>query len=160
MTALGVIRWGRNIGGKYEKKDNTVMPDADLAEIYGVPTKRLNEQVRRNIERFPNDFIFKLTQQELSEVVANCDHLRRLKFTYQMPYAFTEHGALMLASVLKSDIAIHASLEIVRAFVRMRSMIMTNKDLAKKILVLEAKQNYLVKIQTQAIKSNCRGSLR
>jgi hypothetical protein len=115
------------------------MLDTDLAEVYGVQTKRLNEQVKRNIERFPDDFMFKLTKEELSEVVAKCDHLQQLKFTHQMPFAFTEHGALMLSAVLKSDIAVHASLEIVRAFVKMREMILANKDLAKKIASLESK---------------------
>jgi hypothetical protein len=122
-----------------EIRGQKVMLDTDLAEIYGVQTKVLNQAVKRNKERFPEDFMFKLTREELSEVVTNCDHLQQLKFTHQMPYAFTEHGALMLSAVLKSDIAVHASLEIVRAFVRMRSMIMANKDLAKKIEALESK---------------------
>lgn len=70
----------------------------DLAELYGVSTKRLNEQVRRNRERFPEDFMFQLTADEKDKVVANCDHLSRLKFSSFLPYAFTEHGAVMLAS--------------------------------------------------------------
>jgi hypothetical protein len=122
-----------------EIRGQTVMLDADLAEIYGVQTKRLNEQVKRNIERFPEDFMFKLTKDELSELVANCDRFKNLKHSTSLPNAFTEHGALMLASVLKSDIAIHASLEIVRAFVKMREMILANKDLAKKIASLESR---------------------
>jgi len=78
-----------------------VMLDADLAALYGVSTKRFNEQVKRNIDRFPEDFMFQLTQQEKVEVVANCDHLGRLKFSPVLPYAFTEHGAIM-----DSDLAI------------------------------------------------------
>jgi hypothetical protein len=74
-----------------------VMLDADLAALYGVTTKRLNEQVKRNRARFPNDFMFQLTEEEKAEVVANCDHLKRLKFSPALPYAFTEHGAIMLA---------------------------------------------------------------
>ena len=74
-----------------------VMLDVDLAALYGVTTKRLNEQVKRNRERFPNDFMFQLTEEEKAEVVANCDHLKRLKFSPTLPYAFTEHGAIMLA---------------------------------------------------------------
>jgi len=70
------------------------MLDADLAELYGVETKRLNEQVRRNRERFPEDFMFQLTAEEKSQVVANCDHLSRLKFSPTLPYAFTEHVAV------------------------------------------------------------------
>ncbi len=76
-----------------------VLIDADLAAIYGVPTKRLNEQVKRNARRFPEDFAFQLTLEEKAEVVAICDHLRRLKFSPVLPYAFTENGAIMAANV-------------------------------------------------------------
>ena len=86
------------------------MLDADLAEFYGVATKRLNEQVKRNKDRFPEDFMFQLTKEEKKEVVANCDHLSMLQFSYQLPYAFTEHGVAMLASVLKSKRAIDMSI--------------------------------------------------
>ena len=79
-----------------------VMLDADLAELYGVTTKRLNEQVKRNRSRFPMDFMFRLDKVERDEVVANCDHLKGLKFSYQLPYAFTEYGVSMLSSVLNS----------------------------------------------------------
>ena len=83
-----------------------VILDSDLALIYGVPTKRLNEQVKRNRKRFPADFMFQLTVKEKAEVVANCDHLTKLKFSPGLPNAFTEHGAVMLASVLST----HSSL--------------------------------------------------
>ena len=76
------------------------MLDRDLADLYGVETKRLNEQVRRNIGRFPAEFMFQLTREEKEEVVANCDHLRTIKFSKVNPFAFTEHGVIMLASVL------------------------------------------------------------
>jgi hypothetical protein len=122
-----------------ELRGQSVMLDRDLAEIYSTSTKVLNQSVKRNIERFPEDFMFKLTREELSELVTNCDRFKNLRHSTSLPYAFTEHGALMLASVLKSDIAVHASLEIVRAFVKMRSMIIADKDLAKKISVLESK---------------------
>ena len=79
------------------------MLDRDLAELYGVETKRLNEQVKRNIGRFPADFMFQLTNKEKDEVVANCDHLSALKFSKTNPYAFTEQGAVMLASVLNRE---------------------------------------------------------
>lgn len=75
----------------------------DLAELYGVTTKRLNEQVRRNRKRFPDDFMFQLTKAEKTEVVANCDHLARLKFSPVLPTAFTEHGAIMAALVLNGQ---------------------------------------------------------
>jgi len=83
-----------------------VMLDSDLAQLYGVSTKRLNEQVKRNRKRFPSDFMFQLSEQEKSEVVANCDHLKNLKFSPVLPRAFTEHGAIMLASILNSSTAV------------------------------------------------------
>ncbi len=111
----------------------------DLAEIYGVPTKALNQAVKRNIDRFPDDFMFQLTKHEKEEVVTNCDHLKRLKFSPTLPYAFTEHGAIMLATVLSSPIAVKASIQVVRAFVRLRRMLSTNKELAHKLSQLEKK---------------------
>ncbi|OIP13034.1 MAG: hypothetical protein AUK53_06875 [Betaproteobacteria bacterium CG2_30_59_46] len=116
-----------------------VMLDADLAELYDVPTKRLNEQVKRNIERFPSDFMFQLTADEKTEVVANCDHLAKLKFSPSLPYAFTEHGALMLGNVLKSSRAVEVSLLIVRTFVQIREMLSSHKELAVKLEELERK---------------------
>ena len=80
------------------------MLDADLAELYGVSTKRLNEQVKRNRDRFPEDFMFQLSAEEKGEVVAKCDHLVKLKFSPVLPNAFTEHGAAMLAAVLNSPV--------------------------------------------------------
>ena len=79
------------------------MIDSDLAQLYGVSTKRLNEQVKRNRKRFPQDFMFQLSQQEKSEVVANCDHLANLRFSPVLPHASTGHGAIMLASVLNPE---------------------------------------------------------
>jgi len=114
-----------------------VMLDSDLARLYGVTTKRLNEQVKRNSERFPRDFMFQLSDAEKQEVVANCDHLARLKFSPTLPYAFTEHGALMLASVLNSPIAVEASIFVVRAFIRLREVIATHKVLAEKLAELD-----------------------
>jgi len=122
-----------------EIRGHKVMLDVDLARLYGTTTKALNQAVKRNSGRFPKDFMFKLNQQELSDVVTICDHLGKLKFSHQMPSVFTEHGALMLASVLNSEIAIKASVEIVRAFVKMRSMLSLSKDLANKIDALEEK---------------------
>ena len=116
-----------------------VMLDADLAELYGVETKRLHEQVRRNAERFPEDFMFRLTAIEKAEVVANCDHLAKLKYSPSLPYAFTEHGALMLGNVLKSERAVEVSLMVVRAFVHLRELVSGNKELAQKLNQLERK---------------------
>ena len=89
--------------------------DIDLAAIYGVTTKRLNEQVKRNLDRFPSDFAFQVTPAEKSEVVANCDHLRRLKFSPVLPRAFTEHGAIMAANVLNSPRAVQMSVFVARS---------------------------------------------
>ena len=86
-----------------------VLVDADLAEIYGVSTKALNQAVKRNAERFPEDFRFQLTAAEREEVVTNCDHLTRLKFSPVLPWAFTEHGSIMAASVLNSQRAVEMS---------------------------------------------------
>ena len=83
-----------------------VLLDSDLADLYGVTTKRLNEQVRRNRKRFPADFMFRLTDDEKAEVVANCDHLSRLKFSPNLPHAFSERGAIMAANVLNSPRAV------------------------------------------------------
>jgi len=110
-----------------------VMLDADLAALYGVTTKRLNEQVKRNRNRFPTDFIFQLSSKEKDEVVANCDHLKRLKFSPSLPYAFTEHGAIMLASVLNSRRAIDVSVHVVRTFVRLREMLSAHKEVSRKL---------------------------
>ena len=118
-------------------RGHKVILDADLSKLYGVSTKRLNEQVRRNRDRFPEDFMFQLTSEEKNEVVANCDHLSNLKFSPALPLAFTEHGAIMAASVLKTPHAIEASIFVVRAFVRLREMLLAHKDLARKLKELE-----------------------
>jgi len=116
-----------------------VILDSDLAEFYGVSTKRLNEQVKRNIERFPGDFMFQLTADEKSEVVANCDHLNKLKYSKTLPYAFTEHGAIMAAGVINTEKAIEVSIFFVRAFIKLREMINTHQMLKKKIIEIEAR---------------------
>jgi hypothetical protein len=114
-----------------------VILDADLARLYGATTRRLNEQVKRNRERFPEDFMFQPTAEEKSEVVATCDHLSSLKFSPVLPYAFPEHGAIMAASVLNTPRAIETSVFVVRAFVGLRQMISTHEKLARKLTELE-----------------------
>lgn len=116
-----------------------VMLDADLAELYDVPTKALNQAVKRNVERFPADFMFQLSAGEKSEVVTHCDRLARLKYSPSLPFAFTEHGALMLGNVLKSPRAVEISLVVVRTFVQLREMLASHKDLAVKLEQLERK---------------------
>lgn len=120
-------------------RGDKVIIDADLAEFYGVPTKRLNEQVKRNQERFPEDFMFQLNLEEKGWVVVSCDHLSRLKFSKALPYAFTEHGALMAASVLNSPRAVEVSVFIVRAFVKIRRTIAEYKELSQQIAELETR---------------------
>jgi len=129
-----------------------VMLDSDLAEIYGVKTSRLNEQVKRNKGRFPDDFMFQLTSQEKQEVIANCDYLEKLKFSPSNPYAFTEHGTIMLANVLNTPTAIETSVLIVRAFVKLRELLSTHKELERKILELESKYDNQFKLIFEAIR--------
>ncbi|HEY6897204.1 MAG TPA: ORF6N domain-containing protein [Rhodocyclaceae bacterium] len=114
-----------------------VMLDADLAELYGVPTKALNQAAKRNQERFPADFMFQLSAEEKTEVVTNCDHLSKLKYSSTLPFAFTEHGALMLGNVLKSERAVEVSLLVVRTFVELRQMLATHQELAHKLEQIE-----------------------
>lgn len=114
-----------------------VMLDADLADIYGINTKALNQAVKRNRDRFPGEFMFQLNHREKDEVVTNCDHLRRLKYSSTLPFAFSEHGAVMLASVLNSPIAVQASIAVVRAFIRLREILAAHKQLARKLDQLE-----------------------
>jgi hypothetical protein len=130
-----------------------VILDADLAELYRVATKRLNEQVKRNRGRFPEDFMFQLTAEEKAEVVANCDHLARLKFSPVLPYAFTEHGAIMAASVLNTDRAVEVSVYVVRAFIRLREMVATHKDLARKIEGLEKRYDSRFRVVFDALRA-------
>jgi len=129
-----------------------VMLDLDLAAIYGVTTKVLNQAVKRNSSRFPSDFMFQLTAIEKNEVVTNCDHLARLKFSPHLPYAFTEHGALMLANVLNSEKAANTSVMVVRAFVKLRQMLASNAELARKLATLEQKYDAQFKVVFDAIR--------
>lgn len=116
-----------------------VMLDADLAELYGVQTRAFNQAVKRNLKRFPVDFLFQLTDEEKAEVITNCDHLAKLKYSPHLPYAFTEHGTIMAATILNSDRAVEMSVFVVRAFVQLREMLSTHKELAAKLDALERK---------------------
>ncbi|MEW6040583.1 MAG: ORF6N domain-containing protein [Elusimicrobiota bacterium] len=110
-----------------------VLLDRDLAELYGVSTGRLNEQVKRNIKRFPEDFMFDLNEEEKNELVAKCDRFRILKHSTSLPYAFTEQGVAMLSSVLNSERAIAVNIAIMRVFVRLRRILYTHKEFAEKL---------------------------
>lgn len=129
-----------------------VMLDLDLAEIYGVTTGALNQAVKRNLGRFPPDFMFQLTEKEKAEVITNCDNLARLKFSPHLPSAFTEHGALMLANVLNSERAAQTCVQVVRVFVRLRQMLASNTELARKLAALEQKYDAQFKVVFDAIR--------
>jgi hypothetical protein len=110
-------------------REKRVMLDSDLAYLYEVEAKRLNEAVKRNIKRFPGDFMFQLKKHEFIEVVANCDHLQNLKFRSTLPYVFTEQGVAMLAAVLNSQKAIDVNIQIMRAFIQLRNYVFNNNKL-------------------------------
>lgn len=118
-----------------------VMLDSDLATLYGVSTKRLNEQLRRNLKRFPEDFMFQLSKDEYESLRSQIATLKtgRGRHRKYSPYVFTEHGAIMLATILNSAVAIQASIQVVRAFVRLREFLAANKELARKLKNLEKK---------------------
>ncbi len=128
-----------------------VMLDADLAVLYGVTTKALNQAVKRNPDRFPDDFIFQLKKEEKDKVVTDCDHLKRLKYSPYLPFAFTEHGVVMLANALNSPVAVKASVQIVRVFVRLRKMLSSNAQLARKLKALEKKYDEQFAVVFEAI---------
>ena len=132
-----------------------VMLDRDLAELYGVTTKRLNEQLNRNRHRFPKDFAFRLTLREAKEVVSLRSQnatLKRGQHTKHPPHVFTEHGAIMLASVLNSRVAVQASVYVVRAFVQMRAALLEYGKLSRRIDELEAAYDHRFKKVFQAIR--------
>ena len=129
-----------------------VILDADLTRIYGVTTKRLNEQVKRNIKRFPSDFMFRITKGECDNLksqiaTSSLDHGGRRK----LPYAFTEHGAIMAANVLNSPSAVQMSVFVVRAFMRMRTVLSGHKELMSELLVLEKKLTERLDVHEVAI---------
>ena len=124
-----------------------VMLDRDLARLYGVETKVLNQAVKRNIERFPERFMYQLTDNELIKLVTNCDRFNSLKHSSSLPYAFTEHGVTMLASVLRSDIAVQISIKIVDAFVAMRHALPNYNQLFTRIENIEHHQLLLMERQ-------------
>lgn len=111
--------------------------DADLAAIYGVETRTLNQAVKRNAERFPEDFIFTLNAAEKLEVITNCDHLARLKFAKSLPFAFTEHGAIMAATVLNSAQAVAMSIYVVWAFIQMREQLAANSEVLRRLAEID-----------------------
>ncbi len=122
-----------------------VMVDTDLALLYGVPTKALKQQVKRNTERFPKDFMFELTSNEKNELVTNCDRLAKLKHSSARPLVFTEQGVAMLSSILRSKKAIQINIEIMRAFAKYRALLKDNEELRREIAKLDVKFNHSFK---------------
>lgn len=128
----------------YEIRGVRVMLDFDLAKLYSIENKRLKEQVRRNIERFPFDFMFELTKFEWSELVANCDQLPdSIKHSYILPMAFSEQGVAMLSGILRSQKAIEVNISIMRAFVQMRQFLLQNREIILSIEELRQRLNQL-----------------
>jgi hypothetical protein len=140
-----------------------VMLDRDLAELYGVPTKRFNEQVKRNLARFPADFMFQLTEEEFSALrshfaTSNETPAKRGGRRY-LPYAFTEHGAIMAATILNSSRATEVSVYVVRAFVQLREVLSSHKELAAKLEALEQKAETLA-LKHDTLAHNTRAQLK
>ena len=123
----------------YIIRGEKVMFDFHLATLYGVETRTLKQTVRRNIKRFPVDFMIVLDADEWKEVITNCDNLGAIKFSPSRPFAFTEQGVAMLSSILNSERAISVNIQIIRVFIRMRKMIESHKDILKKLEMLEKK---------------------
>jgi len=113
------------------------MLDRDLARLYEVETKVLNQAVKRNIERFPNEFMFKLNDNEFKELVTNCDRFETLKHSTSLPYAFTEYGVAMLSSVLNSKKAIAVNIQIIQFFIKMKELTISNNEMSQRINELE-----------------------
>jgi len=123
----------------YFIRKQKIMLDRDLAELYGVQAIRLREQVKRNIERFPSNFMFQLTVKEMETMVSQNAIPSKKQLGGSLPYAFTEHGVLMLAGVLKSDKALNVSIRVIEIFVKMREILSTNKDFLLQMQKLEKK---------------------
>lgn len=138
----------------YRFRGVNVMLDRDLAELYGVETKRLKEQVKRNIDRFPDDFMFELTKEEF-EVLRSQNATSKMEGrggVRYLPYAFTEHGVLMLSNILNSEKAVKVSIQVIRAFSMLKQMLSTHEDLKKKIEEMENRYDHQFRIIFDAIK--------
>jgi hypothetical protein len=133
-------------------RGHKVMLDRDLAHLYGVPTKVLNQAVKRNERRFPSDFMFLLTKEEKNELVTNCDRLEALKHSSALPGVFTEQGVAMLSSVLNNERGIQVNIAIMRAFVRLRKILASHADLARRLEELEKKYDSQFRVVFDAIR--------
>lgn len=133
-------------------RGHKVMVDRDLSQLYGVPTKVLNQAVKRNRRRFPTDFMFPLTRKETRQLVTNCDRFRTLKHSSVSPHVFTEQGVAMLSTVLNSERAIRVNIEIMRTFVRLREILATHKELARELEELEKRYDIQFRAVFDAIR--------
>ena len=138
----------------YLIRGHKVMLDKDLSELYGVSTNRLKEQVRRNLKRFPSDFMFQMTWEETMKFSSRPQFavLKKGQNVKYLPYAFTEQGVAMLSSVLRSDRAIDVNIQIMRVFTRLREMMISHKDLARKVEQLEGRYDKKFALVFEAIK--------
>ena len=154
MTMASLVAIERVEQRILEVRGHKVMLDAHLATLYGVPTKVLNQAVKRNRKRFPSDFMFQLSAEESLALRSQIVTLERGRGRHRkyLPYAFTEQGVAMLSSVLKSERAIRVNVEITRAFVRLRAMAVSYKDLARKVEALERKYDAQFKAVFDAIR--------
>ena len=123
----------------FQIRNQRVMIDRDLAMVYCVETKYLNRQVKRNIDRFPPEFMFQLNQKERDELVTNWHRFASMKHSTSLPYAFSEHGVAMLSSVLNSKLAVNMSIHIIKTFIRLREIISNSQSLDQRVTILEEK---------------------
>lgn len=136
----------------FEFRGEKIMVDRHLAELYEVETRTLNQTVKRNIERFPVEFMFQLTMDERTEVITICDNLEPLKYARTMPYAFTEFGVAMLSGVLKSKRAILVNIQIIKAFVKLRKLMASQSNMRKKLEAMEKKYDKQFEVVFIALK--------
>ncbi len=148
MAVRGTAGWQPALRYRGQK----VMLDSDLAELYGVETGALNRAVKRNIKRFPDDFMFQLSDEEWENLRCQVGTSRSWGGRRYPPNAFTEHGAVMLANVLRSETAISASIQVVRAFIRLREMLVSHGELSKRLDALEMKYDIRFKAVFDAIR--------
>jgi hypothetical protein len=155
----------------YTIRNQKVMLDFDLADLYQVETRVLKQAVRRNLKRFPSDFMFELSKEEWNELITVCDNLpKNIKYSPALPFVFTEQGVSMLSSVLKSDTAIDVSISIIRAFVQLRQFALSHSELSQKLNEIENKYdkqfenvyealNYLIQKDKQKVSQEQRNKI-
>ena len=151
-TESAMVRLQRVATCIHEVRSQRVILDVDLAQIYGVTTKRLNEAIKRNSARFPSDFAFRLTRQEVTNLRSQIATSSLYGGTRYLPYAFTEHGAIMAATVLNSPQTVQMSLFVVRAFVKMRDALTGHRDLTRKLEELEKKYGAQFRVVFDAVR--------